>query len=122
MSGTVPATGKTRLDFRSDTRTCPDRVMRTAMADAEVGDDAYLDDPTVIRIEEEGARLLNTRATLFMPSATMANLVAVLTIALAPGASLITGIRTHIGRFEAAAMSRFAGVRVMEVAQSIDGA
>ncbi|TQK50339.1 L-threonine aldolase [Streptomyces sp. SLBN-118] len=121
------------LDFRSDTRTRPDAAMRAAMAAAEVGDDAYGDDPTVRALEEEGARLTGKQAALFLPSSTMANLVAVLAAApaapAAPAASsergahtrLVTGEDTHIARFESAAMRRFGGVRLVGVAQHDDG-
>ncbi|MGW1495890.1 threonine aldolase family protein [Streptomyces sp. NPDC002402] len=112
------------LDFRSDTRTRPDAAMRAAMAEAEVGDDAYGDDPTVLALEAEGARLTGKQAALFLPSSTMANLVAVLAAApAAPGGHtrLVTGEDTHIARFESAAMRRFGGVRLVGVAQRDDG-
>ncbi|MFF3400033.1 GntG family PLP-dependent aldolase [Streptomyces sp. NPDC002659] len=124
------------LDFRSDTRTRPDAAMRAAMAQAEVGDDAYGDDPTVLELEAEGARLTGKQAAVFLPSSTMANLVAVLAAAPdaphAPAAPdppalraahtrLVTGEDTHIARFESAAMRRFGGVRLVGVAQRDDG-
>ncbi|WP_406397692.1 beta-eliminating lyase-related protein [Streptomyces sp. NBC_00879] len=118
------------LDFRSDTRTRPDAEMRAAMAQAEVGDDAYGDDPTVLELEAEGARLTGKQAALFLPSSTMANLVAVLAAApdppdppVVPAAHtrLVTGEDTHIARFESVAMRRFGGVRLVGVAQCDDG-
>ncbi|MET7622241.1 GntG family PLP-dependent aldolase [Streptomyces sp. NPDC005408] len=107
------------LDFRSDTRTRPDAAMRAAMAAAAVGDDAYGDDPTVLELEAEGARLTGKQAALFLPSSTMANLVAVL--AAAPGADtrLVTGTDTHIARFES--VHRLGGVQLVAVAQRDDG-
>ncbi|MFD4829882.1 threonine aldolase family protein [Streptomyces uncialis] len=115
-------TVETRLDFRSDTRTAPDRAMRTAMAAADVGDDAYGDDPTVNRLEAEGARLLGMEASLFLPSSTMSNLVAVLAAAPADGTTLIAGRRTHIALFEAPAIQRFSGTPLTQVPQDADGA
>lgn len=109
------------LDFRSDTRTRPDAAMRAAMAEAEVGDDAYGDDPTVLALEAEGARLTGKQAALFLPSSTMANLVAVLAAAPDAHTRLVTGEDTHIARFESAAMRRFGGVRLVGVAQRDDG-
>ncbi|MEU3921797.1 GntG family PLP-dependent aldolase [Streptomyces sp. NPDC029004] len=118
------------LDFRSDTRTRPDAAMRAAMAEAEVGDDAYGDDPTVLELEAQGARLTGKQGALFLPSSTMANLVAVLAAAPAvldqpavPAAHmrLVTGEDTHIARFESVAMRRFGGVRLVGVAQRDDG-
>ncbi|WP_405604641.1 beta-eliminating lyase-related protein [Streptomyces sp. NBC_01410] len=112
------------LDFRSDTRTRPDAAMRAAMAEAEVGDDAYGDDPAVLALEAEGAGLTGKGAALFLPSSTMANLVAVLAAAPAAPAAhtrLVTGGDTHIARFESTAMRRFGGVRLVGVAQRDDG-
>ncbi|WP_188274963.1 low specificity L-threonine aldolase [Streptomyces sp. CBMA152] len=110
------------LDFRSDTRTAPDAAMRAAMAAAEVGDDAYGDDPCVLRLEEAGARLLGKEAALFLPSSTMTNLVAVLAAAPDPGTRLLTGAHTHVARFEDAGMRRFARVELVPLAQRDDGA
>lgn len=118
------------LDFRSDTRTSPDAEMRAAMAAAEVGDDAYGDDPSVLELEAAGARLLGTEAALFLPSSTMANLVAVLAaIEPEPPAErppgdrprLLTGADTHIARFETEAMRRFAGAEPVALPQRTDG-
>ncbi|MFG2144314.1 threonine aldolase family protein [Streptomyces sp. NPDC048696] len=110
------------LDFRSDTRTAPDAAMRAALAGAEVGDDAYGDDPCVLRLEEAGARLLGKEAALFLPSSTMTNLVAVLAAAPHPGTRLLTGAHTHVARFEDAGMRRFARVEMVPLAQGDDGA
>ncbi len=63
------------IDLRSDTVTHPTAEMRRAMADAEVGDDVFEDDPTVIALEERAAELLGKEAGLFVASGTMGNLV-----------------------------------------------
>lgn len=65
------------VDLRSDTVTRPTREMRRILAEAEVGDDVFGDDPTVHRLEEEVAALLGHEAALFVPSGTMSNAVAV---------------------------------------------
>ncbi|MEK6974786.1 MAG: GntG family PLP-dependent aldolase [Candidatus Thermoplasmatota archaeon] len=65
------------LDFRSDTLTQPTDAMRKAMADAEVGDDVYGEDPTVKRLEERTAKLLGMESALFVPTGTMGNQLAV---------------------------------------------
>ncbi|HEX3649846.1 MAG TPA: beta-eliminating lyase-related protein, partial [Pseudonocardiaceae bacterium] len=64
------------IDLRSDTVTRPDRVMRVAMADAEVGDDVLERDPTMRRLEERVAGLLGTPESLWVPSGSMGNLIA----------------------------------------------
>ncbi|AEJ41517.1 L-allo-threonine aldolase [Sulfobacillus acidophilus TPY] len=66
------------VDLRSDTVTKPSAAMRQAMAEAEVGDDVYGEDPTINRLEEQVAQLLEKPSALFMPSGTMANQVAML--------------------------------------------
>ena len=66
-----------RIDLRSDTVTKPTPAMRRAMADAEVGDDVYLEDPTVNRLQERAAELFGKEAALFVPSGTMGNQICV---------------------------------------------
>ena len=65
------------VDLRSDTVTRPTREMRRAMAEAEVGDDVFGEDPTVRLLEEEGARLTGMEAALFVPTGTLGNQIAV---------------------------------------------
>jgi threonine aldolase len=66
------------VDMRSDTVTQPTASMRYAMATAEVGDDVFEDDPTVQLLEAEMAQVAGKQAALFVPSGTMANLIAVM--------------------------------------------
>ncbi|MCX7925414.1 MAG: threonine aldolase family protein, partial [Fimbriimonadales bacterium] len=66
-----------RVDLRSDTVTLPTPEMRRAMAEAELGDDVYGEDPTVNRLQERVAELLGHEAALFTPSGTMANEIAI---------------------------------------------
>ena len=79
------------IDLRSDTVTKPTPEMRRAMADAEVGDDVFGDDPTVLALEERAADLLGKEAALFVSSGTMGNLVAQMAH-LARGQETIAGV------------------------------
>jgi threonine aldolase len=100
-----------RVDLRSDTVTTPTPEMRRAMADAEVGDDAYGEDPTVRRLESLAAALLGTEAALYVPSGTMANQVALRTLGV-PGTEVLCGARAHVYRHERAAAAVNAGVQL----------
>lgn len=98
-----------RIDLRSDTVTKPTPEMRKAMAEAEVGDDQYLEDPTVKVLQEMAAEKMGMELALFMPSGTMGNQVAI-KIHTEPGQEVITEERGHIYNFEMAAMSAIGGV------------
>ncbi|MDP8988042.1 MAG: threonine aldolase family protein [Actinomycetota bacterium] len=89
-------------DLRSDTLTRPTPAMRRAMADAEVGDDAYGEDPTVNALEEAFAGRVGKEAALFVPSGTMANQLALRVLGPA-GTIVIAGRTSHVAAFEAAA-------------------
>jgi threonine aldolase len=86
-------------DFRSDTVTKPDAGMRKAMAEAEVGDDVYGDDPTVNRLQKRGAEVLGAEASLFASSGTQTNLLALL-VHCERGDENIPGQEAHAYRFE----------------------
>jgi threonine aldolase len=102
------------IDLRSDTVTQPTEAMRRAMRDAELGDDVFEDDPTAKRLEELAARLLGKEAALFMPSGTMANLVAVLTHTRR-GDEVIVGDESHILHYEVGGASALGGVLLRAV-------
>jgi threonine aldolase len=87
------------VDLRSDTVTRPTRAMRAAMADAEVGDDIYGEDPTVNALQDEAASLLGKEAALYVPSGTMGNQLA-LRVLTRPGDAVIAGPRQHIVAYE----------------------
>lgn len=91
-----------RVDLRSDTVTRPTVEMRRAMADAEVGDDGFGDDPTVNRLQATFAEIVGKEAALFLPSGTMANQVA-LRLLGQPGSVVLAGRRQHLVVREAAA-------------------
>jgi len=98
------------IDLRSDTVTRPSAGMRRAMAEAEVGDDQYGDDPTVNRLQERIAELLGKEASLFLPSGTMANQIA-LKLLTQPGDDVVLGHETHMVWHEAGAGAANAGVQ-----------
>jgi threonine aldolase len=97
------------IDLRSDTVTKPTPEMRAAMAAAEVGDDVFLDDPTVNHLQERAAEIFQKEAALFVPSGTMGNQIAV-NIHTRPGQEVITEGHAHIYEFEMAAMAAISGV------------
>jgi len=102
------------LDFRSDTVTRPTPGMRAAMAAAEVGDDVFGDDPTVLRLQERIAQLLGKEAALFVPSGTMSNLIAV-RVHCRPGDELICEAGCHVYNYEQAGYAQLNGVAVRAV-------
>jgi len=98
------------IDLRSDTVTKPDAAMRRAMAEAEVGDDVYGEDPTVRALEEEAATVLGHEAALFVPSGIMGNQIGLRL--LAPrGSELLCDERAHVVLFEVGAMSALSGIQ-----------
>jgi threonine aldolase len=90
------------VDLRSDTVTKPTAAMRRAMADAEVGDDGYGEDPTVRALEETFAERVGKPAAVYVPSGTMANQVA-LRLLGRPGSRVVAGRRQHVVVYEAGA-------------------
>lgn len=110
----------TFIDFRSDTVTLPTPEMRQAMAQAEVGDDVYGEDPTINRLQEMAAALLGKEAALFVASGTMGNLVAVLAHCNR-GDEVILGDQSHIFLDEAGGISALGGVHSRQVTNQPDG-
>lgn len=96
------------IDLRSDTVTKPTPEMRKAMAEAEVGDDVYGEDPTVKRLEELAAAKLEREAALFVPTGSMGNQIAV-HLWTHPGSEVIIEARGHIFNFEMGAMAALSG-------------
>ena len=108
------------IDLRSDTVTKPTPEMREAMAEAEVGDDVYGDDPTVNQLQEKAAEMLGKQASLFVPSGTMGNLIAIMTHC-ARGEEAICGDKSHIYVNEAGGMAALGGVYPHPVPNQKDG-
>jgi threonine aldolase len=97
------------IDLRSDTVTRPTPEMRKAMAEADVGDDVYGEDPTVNRLEARAAGILGMEAALFVPSGTMGNAIAV-RILTERGDEVLAERRSHVVRYELSGMSVLSGV------------
>jgi threonine aldolase len=97
------------VDLRSDTVTHPTAGMRAAMAQAEVGDDVYGEDPTVIALEEEVAQLLGFEAGLFVPTGSLGNQLGI-RLLVAPGQELVCDSLAHIARAELGAAAVFSGI------------
>jgi threonine aldolase len=108
------------IDLRSDTVTMPTPKMRKAMAEAELGDDVYGEDPTVNRLQEIAAESLGKEAGLFIPSGTMGNLVAVLTHC-GRGDEVIMGDHGHTFLYEAGGISALGGVHPHTIPNQPDG-
>ena len=98
------------VDLRSDTLTLPTAAMRHAMAEAEVGDDVWEEDPTVKRLEAIAAERFGKEAGLFVVSGTMGNLVGVLSHT-EPGQEIILDADAHIYHYEVAGAARIGGLQ-----------
>lgn len=103
-----------RIDLRSDTVTKPTEDMIKAMAEADVGDDVYGEDPTVNRLEQIAAEMLGKEAALFVTSGTQGNQVAVLTHCV-NGDEVIMEAESHIFYYEGGAMAALAGVQTRTI-------
>lgn len=99
------------IDLRSDTVTKPTTDMKSFMMNAEVGDDVFEDDPTVIQLEEMAANIFGKEAGLFCPSGTMTNQIALMTH-LKPGDEVICSRESHIYNYEGGGIARNAGASV----------
>jgi threonine aldolase len=102
MTGTRP------IDLRSDTVTKPSPGMRRAMAEAEVGDDVFGDDPTVNRLQEKVAELLGKEAAIYVPSGSMANETAIRTHT-EPGDEIICHVDSHMYNYEGGGPAALSG-------------
>jgi len=108
------ARGRPLVDLRSDTVTRPTPGMRLAMAEAEVGDDVYGEDPEVARLEAEVAALFGHEASLFVPSGTMGNQVA-LALLVERGEELVCDTDAHIVTYERGAAAALFGISTRTV-------
>ena len=108
------------VDLRSDTVTRPSAQMRAAMADAEVGDDVFGDDPTVNALQERAARMLGFEAALFFPSGTQSNLAALMSHCKR-GDEYLVGQEAHTYRYEAGGGAVLASVQPQPLANRPDG-
>jgi threonine aldolase len=111
----VSTRGADVIDLRSDTVTRPCAAMRRAIAEAEVGDDALGDDPTVRHLEQRIATILDRESSLFFPSGTMANQAALLVLTR-PGTEVVCEATSHLVDWELAGAAANAGVQLRGVA------
>src|ERR1700753_3236778 len=105
---TVAAPKKPPIDLRSDTVTRPTAAMRAAMANAEVGDDVYGEDPTVNCLEARAAALLGKESAIFVPTGSMGNQIAA-KLHTQPGQEVICESHAHILDWEMAMVAAFSG-------------
>jgi threonine aldolase len=108
------------IDLRSDTVTHPTPAMRQAMAQAEVGDDVYGEDPTINRLQEMAAERLGKQAGLFVASGTMGNLAGILSHCQR-GDEVILGDKAHTFLYEAGGVSALGGVHPHTLPNQADG-
>ena len=99
------------IDLRSDTVTVPTPPMRRAMFEAEVGDDVFGEDPTVLRLEAHVADILGKEAALFVPTGVMGNQIA-LHVHTRPGDEVLLAERSHIYHYESGAPAALSGVQL----------
>jgi threonine aldolase len=102
------------VDVRTDTLTMPSPDMRRAMANAELGDDVFGEDPTVNRLQDVAAEMLDKEAALFVSSGTMGNLLALL-VNVRSGEELIADADAHVFMAEAAGAAAIGGIQIMPV-------
>ena len=108
------------VDLRSDTFSKPSPEMRRAMADADVGDDVFGEDPTVNRLEEMAAERLGKDAALFVVSGTMANLVSLL-VHCGRGDEVLLGNRSHTFFYEQGGCAALGGIHPRTLVNQPDG-
>ena len=99
------------IDFRSDTVTKPSPAMMEAMMNAEVGDDVFMEDPTVNALEQYAADLFGMEAALFCASGTQTNQIAI-NVHVQPGGEVITNEDSHIYKYEGGGIARNSGASV----------
>jgi threonine aldolase len=102
------------IDLRSDTVTKPTAAMRKAMAEAEVGDDVYGEDPTINRLEQRAAEVAGKEAALFVPTGTMGNTIAI-KLHTHHGQEVICDARAHLLDWELSMVAWFSGVLLRTV-------
>ncbi|PWB54103.1 MAG: low-specificity L-threonine aldolase [Anaerolineales bacterium] len=108
------------IDLRSDTVTHPTEAMRKAMAEAEVGDDVFGEDPTVNKLQAMAAERMGKEAGLFVPSGTMGNLIGILAHC-GRGDEAILGNKAHTFLYEAGGISALGGVHSCQLPNQVDG-
>ena len=108
------------IDLRSDTVTLPSSDMLEAIASVKLGDDVFLEDPTVNSLQEKAANIMGKEDALLVPSGTMGNLVSIL-VHCSRGDELILGDQAHTFLYEAGGISAFGGVHSRQLKNNDDG-
>lgn len=108
------------IDLRSDTVTVPDKDMRKAMYDSEVGDDVYGEDPTVNKLQEIASEITGKEDSLLVSSGTMGNLVSLLTLTNR-GEEIILGNKCHVYAWEGSGVSIYGGISMKIINNNNDG-
>ena len=108
------------VDLRSDTTTLPSDEMRQAIAESELGDDVFQDDPTINKLQDLAAQRMGKEAALLVPSGTMANLASILTHC-GRGAEVILGNRAHTYKYEKGGISAYGGIHSTQIPNQDDG-
>jgi len=106
----VTVAARYRVDLRSDTVTRPSDAMRRAMAEAEVGDDWYGDDPTVNRLQDRAAELTRKQAAIYLPTGTMANQIGLRLHVTGSGHLVVCEARAHVATTEVMTSAVLSGV------------
>ncbi|KAK3529583.1 hypothetical protein QTP70_032007 [Hemibagrus guttatus] len=109
------------VDLRSDTVTEPGAAMRSAMAQAKVGDDVFDEDPTVHELQKIAANMFGMEAALFVPTGTMSNLIAVMVHCRERGDEMIVGDLSHLHIYEQGGSAQLAGVHSTTLTTLADG-
>ncbi|MCI4384372.1 hypothetical protein PGIGA_G00037950 [Pangasianodon gigas] len=109
------------VDLRSDTVTEPGEAMRSAMAQARVGDDVFGEDPTVNELQTVAADMFGMEAALFVPTGTMSNLIAVMVHCRERGDEMIVGDLSHLHIYEQGGSAQLAGVHSTTLTTLADG-
>ncbi|XP_035679756.1 probable low-specificity L-threonine aldolase 2 isoform X1 [Branchiostoma floridae] len=109
------------IDMRSDTITKPTPAMRRAMAEAEVGDDVYGEDPTVNALQEKAAKLFGMEAALFVPTGTMGNFCSIMAHCWERGSEMLLGDCAHIFIYEQGGSAQLGGIHPRTVRNKPDG-
>lgn len=109
------------VDVRSDTLTKPSQAMKKAMMEAELGDDVYREDPTVLELETKVANLLGKESSLFVPSGTMGNLISVMAHCDRRDSEVLLGDLSHIFYYEQGGLSQLGGIHPRTLRTNPDG-
>ena len=108
------------IDLRSDTLTLPSDEMRKAIANADLGDDVFQEDPTINQLESKAAELFGKEAAIFVPSGTMGNLASILAHCNR-GTEIILGDKSHTFLYEGGGISAFGGIHSRQLSNQDDG-